>query len=195
MRVLESGKEVGSATFTREKTATGGLRNTVVIEVAMGDETQKAVQERVYDGKGAPISEKWTITRSQTGSGKQKQPVTTTILGTYDAKGIALKISAAGQTRSQRAEAKGVPTRTNPAVLWFWSIKPAPGTKVTYGRFELEGMAFKSDTIHYVGPKSVTIAGKTYQGHEVRFTDSTYLLDAQGLPLRMTQGTVLFERR
>lgn len=187
VRVLESAKETGSGVFTRVKLPGGGLRNTVTLTLKQGQMSIKIVQERTYDRKGAPLTENWTI--SQDGK------VMSTIKGTFDAKGIALKMQSGGPAQSTRVEATGVPSRTNPAVLWFWSVKPAPGTTIKYGMLDLQGGRFKTETIRYVGPKTATIGGKTYQGHELKFSDATYLLDAEGMPLRVTQGKTVFERR
>lgn len=186
--IKSQGKVIGKAALTQKLLEGGGKSVQLTIEMAgQGRRSATVRANSTYDPKGAPI-------RVFLESVATNPPSRRQITATFDAKGAHVVLDDGGARKVQDVPLVDTAPRNDPSQFWFLRDKPKPGTTATYYRFDAESLTWSLMKPTYVGPRDVTIGGTAYKGYLVRDNRSETIVDAAGLPLRITVGTVVFER-
>jgi hypothetical protein len=77
---------------------------------------------------------------------------------------------------------------------WFLRDTPKLGDVDKYYHFNISSLEWSLRTTTYGGLKSITIGGKKVQAHELKQSEGTAYVDAQGLPYRLLIGQIQLER-
>lgn len=188
MYVTINGQRAGQAVAFQKVLPDGGKRVQLSMNLAgPNGATITLRMESTYDAKGAPIRK---FEESLTSNPRKRRTVTVT----FDKK-----------TANVIEEKDGVRTmKTVPLVAsapiesksewWFLRDKPKLGDVDKYYQFNISSLEWSLRTTTYGGLKSITVGGKKVQAHELKQSEGTAYVDAQGLPYRLIIGQIQLER-
>lgn len=179
MAILKGSKVVGYATVSQWDSA--GVK-TVEMRMELGADTRSPTRLHkvsTYDAGGHPIR----MVLDVTGASR------TTTIATFDATGAHVSRLTGGAAKNSTVErAAGAPWG-DASEFWFFRDRPKPGAHVQTLLFSVDKLDWVLTNLTYVGPKDVSIAGKTVHAnvivYEAEGKSTTAYVDGHGDPIRV----------
>jgi hypothetical protein len=176
MRVLLNGTDAGTGTYSYKKTAGGGVEGTLIMSISGPGVDAKATMGFAFDGKGRPLT--YTMSMSGQGAGDSLKVM-------YGKAHVTVVEVKNGRKSTRRVEIPKGRKINSEASLWFVSKTPKVGQTDSYWEYDVQTGKWTPEKSTYVGPKKITIGGRTVTAHEIRETETLMWVDAQGLPYKI----------
>ena len=188
MYVTINGQRVGQAVAFQKVLPDGGKRVQLSMNLAgPNGATITLRMESTYDAKGGPLRK---FEESLTSSPRKRRTVTVT----FDKK-TANVIEEKDGVRTMKSVplVASAPTESK-SEWWFLRDTPKLGDVDKYYHFNISNLEWSLRTTIYGGLKTITVGGKKVQAHELKQSEGTAYVDAQGLPYRLVIGQIQLER-
>lgn len=187
LNILRGTSSIGTANANHRLNPDGSKLVQLSMEL-IGAQGQKVKirQESTYNAKGEPVRSYQELTGEKPRKSRR-------LVVTYDADGANVVIDEDGKRETKHVPLTKTAPRTQKNEFWFLRDKPKAGTTEEYYRFSLDSMEWQIVRTTYVGPKTLTINGKSVKCHEIKSSDGSYWVDDKGLPVRLDYSGVRFE--
>lgn len=187
-----NGKPAGQVTVSARIAATGEKIDEISGYTLAGKTRTDIRVLSSFDAKGVP--KRKFFASNVAGTSERHQMV-----ATFDGAGARVQFLPAGDGAAQALPFPTDLTAIQVSEFWFIRDHPKPGTTVTSAVFEFDaGGKWTKQVATYVGDVAVSVAGKQVRAHKVTATlgDRSIVeyLDDAGLPYKIVQGTLVYER-
>lgn len=191
LTVTRNGKVIGRITVTSKITEDGAK----IDEMSMSrTENGKTVDLRIvsnFAADGKPTRK--FMAMSLAGTTERHQ-----VVATFTGEGVHVQVLPSSATSGRDvATPQGSETRQGDE-FWFIRDRPKVGMTLSSSVFDLSSGAWAPRKVTYLGETELTVAGKRVRAYKVRSSigpvSVLQYLDSRGLPLRLEQGGLIFER-
>lgn len=172
------GKVIGKATMRLNKNPDGSIHFESHISSSSFGESYELWQSSVTAKDGTPVS----FASSQI-SGEDREIISET----YEEHGVRVLIST-----NDRSISRVVPypkgSIKSVATTWFVHTQPKVGQKAIYWSLDHDSLKWEEQEEIYVGPKRISVSGKSVVAHLIKIGVEEMYLSQSGLPVRISHG-------
>ncbi len=186
LNITRGGKQIGTANATHRLNPDGSKLVQLSLELTNGQAKVKIRQESTYSAKGEPVRSYQEMTGENPRRSRR-------VIVTYDSDGANVVIDEDGKRETKKVVLSKTAPREQKNEFWFLRDKPKTGAAEESYRFNLDSLEWQLVRTTYVGPKTLTIGGKSIKCHEIKSSDGVSWVDEKGLPVRADYSGVRFE--
>ena len=188
-KVFIKGKPAGTVRSTFSSGKAG------YVEDSKGSLTQNGQSMKINTRTELSASGNWKLKLMEATANGRTIKATATPKG----HGAHVVIEGGGAKPLSRDVPKKTKTTTADATAkWFRGYTPKPGESAKYQRFDMNAMNWTDVTYRYIGPKDVTLQGKTRSGFAIEREEngvkSILIIEQGGMPILYDSPDMRMER-
>jgi len=184
------GKKIGSVSFQQKLAADGSKSVDVRMELSAGSQKLTLRTQNTYDSEGNPLRK--FLDANIPGGKLQKQ-----IVATFDKNGANLVLLEGGKRTTRQIPLVESAPRGNSSEFWMVRDRPKEGDSVRCYVFNMDALAWRLQTVHFRGAKTIEIGGKkvvAYLIETIGESSSKAYLDEKGVPWLIETSTTMLRR-